>query len=117
MVSLSFFLKSHRRRRSPVFCSSALRMNALSVTPGTSSGFWKDRKMPFFARSLTGSSVKNDRTAGYAVGRIAGDGIAQRRLAGAVGAHQHMGLILSHGQIHTVENFFFLDPHVQVLNL
>ena len=32
-------------------------MNALSVTPGTSSGFWKDRKMPFFARSLTGSSV------------------------------------------------------------
>ena len=62
-------------------------------------------------------AVKNDRTAGYAVGRIAGDGIAQRRLAGAVGAHQHMGLILSHGQIHTVENFFFLDPHVQVLNL
>ena len=57
MVSLSFFLKSHRRRRSPVFCSSALRMNALSVTPGTSSGFWKDRKMPFFARSVTGSSV------------------------------------------------------------
>ena len=88
-------------------------MNALSVTPGTSSGFWKDRKMPFFARSLTGSSV----TAGYAVGRIAGDGIAQRRLASAVGAHQHMGLILSHGQIHTVENFLFLDPHVQVLNL
>ena len=85
-------------------------MNALSVTPGTSSGFWKDRKMPFLA-------VKNDRTAGYAVGRIAGDGIAQRRLAGAVGAHQHMGLILSHGQIHTVENFLFLDPHVQVLNL
>ena len=62
-------------------------------------------------------AVKNDRTAGYAVGRIAGDGIAQRRLAGAVGAHQHMGLILSHGQIHTVENFLFLDPHVQVLNL
>ena len=62
-------------------------------------------------------AVKNDRTAGYAVGRIAGDGIAQRRLAGAVGAHQHMGLILSYGQIHTVENFLFLDPHVQVLNL
>lgn len=57
IVSLSFFLKSHRRRRLPVFCSSALRMNALSVTPGTSSGFWKDRKMPFFARSFTGSSV------------------------------------------------------------
>ena len=94
-------------------------MNALSVTPGTSSGFWKDRKMPFFVDGELRDvlAVKNDRTAGYAVGRIAGDGIAQRRLAGAVGAHQHMGLILSHGQIHTVENFLFLDPHVQVLNL
>ena len=26
-------------------------------TPGTSSGFWKDKKMPAFARSLTGSAV------------------------------------------------------------
>ena len=43
--------------RLPVFCSSALRIKALSVTPGTSSGFWNDRKMPFFARSLTGSRV------------------------------------------------------------
>ena len=57
MVSLRRFLKSQSRRRSPVFCSSALRMKALSVTPGTSSGFWKERKMPRLARSLTGRAV------------------------------------------------------------
>ena len=43
--------------RLPLFCSSAVRIKALSVTPGTSSGFWKDRKTPFFARSLTGIEV------------------------------------------------------------
>ena len=57
MASFSFFLKSHSRRRLPVFCSSAVRIKALRVTPGTSSGFWKDRKMPRLARSLTGRAV------------------------------------------------------------
>ena len=57
MVSLSFFLKSHRRRRLPVFCSRALRIKALSVTPGISGGFWKERKIPFLLRSLTDSPV------------------------------------------------------------
>ena len=62
-------------------------------------------------------AVKNDRTASYAVGRVAGDGVAERRLAGAVRSHENMGLVLTDGQIHAVQDLLFLDPHVQVTDL
>ena len=57
IVSVSFFLKSQSFIRLPVLCSSALRINELNVTPGTSSGFWNDRKIPRFARSSAAESV------------------------------------------------------------
>ena len=122
MVSASFFLKSHRRRRLPVFCSSALRIKALSVTPGTSSGFWKERKMPFLARALTGrfvmSSPSNTMLPSVTlIGGVAGHGIAQRGLAGAVRPHQHMGFIFTNTQIHAVENFLLLHANVKIIDL
>ena len=61
-------------------------------------------------------AVKQDGAGGDAVRRIAGDGIAQRGFAGAVGPHEHMGLVMPHGQVHAVKDFLFLHPDMQVLN-
>ena len=62
-------------------------------------------------------TVEQNRACGDAVGRIAGDGVAERRLAGAVRSHENMGLVLTDGQIHAVQDLLFLDPHVQVTDL
>ena len=77
--------------------------------------------MPFLARSLTGRcdilAVENDFPFGDGIVGVAGDGIAQRGLAGAVGAHEHVGLVPAQRQIDAVQNFgFILGAHMQIFN-
>ena len=49
-------------------------------------------------------SVERDFAAGHRVLGIAHDHVAQRRFAGAVRAHQHVGLSSAHGQVDVVKN-------------
>ena len=46
---IQHFLKVHSLIREPLLCSTALRMKFRRDTPGTSRGFWKDRKIPSLA--------------------------------------------------------------------
>ena len=60
-------------------------------------------------------AAEQDAPGGDGIGRAAGDGAAQRGLAGAVGAHEDVGLVAADGQLHTVEDLLALHPGVQVL--
>ena len=50
------------------------------------------------------SAVQRDRARGHLVFGMTGDGVGQRGLAGAVGAHQRMRLTGFHGQVDAVED-------------
>ena len=50
-------MKDKARTFSPVIVDFAVRMKFSTVMPGIEIGFWKDIKIPAFARSFTASSV------------------------------------------------------------
>ena len=62
-------------------------------------------------------AVEHDAALRHLIGGVAGHGIAQRRLAGAVRPHQHMGFIFTNTQIHAVENFLLLHANVKIIDL
>ena len=89
---------------SPSIAVFAVRRKFATDTPGTSTGYCIARNRPARARSSTVIvehvlAVEGDRAAGDLVLRVAGDRVRQRRLAGAVRAHDRVRLAGPHGQV------------------
>ena len=89
------------------------------ATPGISTGYWNARNTPLAARSSGAISsrffaLEQDFAAGDFVARLAGDDVAQRRLAGAVRPHDGVHFALVHGERKPVENLTLLDTNLQV---
>ena len=59
-------------------------------------------------------AVEQDAADGDGIGGAAGDGAAKGGLAGAVGAHQDVGLPCADGEVHAAEDLLALDAGVQV---
>ena len=91
-------------------------------TPGISSGYWKARNMPGLGPHVgrPGGDVlapEPDRAARHLVGGVAEQGVGQRRLARAVGAHQGVELALAHDQVDARRISVSVDGDVEVLDL
>ena len=81
----------------PLRADSAWRRNCATGTPGISSGYWKARKMPALARTSVGQAVmssplKRMRPGVTSYSGLPSSVLAERRLAGAVRAHQGVDL-------------------------
>ena len=79
-------------------------------------------KMPARARSVGVHrqhvfAVELDRALGHLVLRVAHDRVAERALAGAVGAHQRVRLAAADRQVHAAQDRLAFDGHVQVRDL
>ena len=61
-------------------------------------------------------AVERDRALGHLVVRVAHQGVAQRALARAVGAHQGVDLALADRQVDPLEDLLAVDGDVQVLD-
>ena len=78
--------------------------------------------MPLRARS-SGAHLEDvlavvaDRALGHLVGRVAGDDVGERALAGAVRPHQRVDLALVDRQVDALEDLLVLDRGVQILDL
>ena len=62
-------------------------------------------------------TVEQDFAAGDLIARLAGDDVAERRLAGAVRPHDGVDFALVHGERKPVENFTLLDTDLQIFDL
>ena len=100
--------------------SVALR-KVMVPTPGISSGYWKARNTPEAARSSGLNledvhAVEQDLAVEDLIILLAGDDVGQRRLAGAVGAHDGGDFAVLNGEVETVEDLLVLDGDGQVLD-
>ncbi len=100
---------------------SAVRRNVMVATPGISSGYWKARNKPgggaLVRRHVEDVLAVELHFAGSRrVIGLAGEHISQRRLAGAVRAHDGVHLARIHGEVETLQNFLAVDFDVQVLD-
>ena len=88
---------------------SAVRMKLATLRPGIAVGYWKARNSPRRAR-LSGrqredvAALPGDLAALDDVGRVAHQRVGERRLAGAVGAHDRVDLALADGQVDALED-------------
>ena len=99
-----------------------IRRYLLTETPGIATGYWKAMKRPARERSSGSASVMSsplkvivpsvDLERG-----VAHDRVGERRLAGAVGAHQGVDLALLDVEVEAAEDLLVLDAHVQVADL
>jgi hypothetical protein len=109
MASLTSLTQVRSFGASPRTAAAAVRRKFDIETPGTSTGYCMARKRPARARSSTRHredvlAVEGDRALGDLVLRVAGDRVRQRRLAGAVGAHDGVGLAGPHGEVDALED-------------
>ena len=100
---------SRAERSTPLRALSAWRRKFVTETPGTAWGYWKARNRPALARTSTSQcgdvvAVQVDRPADDPVLGAAQQGLGQRRLAGAVGAHDGVDLSRPDGQVHPGED-------------
>ena len=91
------------------------------ATPGISSGYWKARNRPLAARSSGAIAsdvlaVEQHLALGDLVVGLAGEHMRERRLAGAVRAHDGVHLPLLDGEVETVEDFLAVDLDVQIFD-
>ena len=89
------------------------------ATPGISIGYWKARNRPLRGalRRIEAENVlaiEQHFALGDLVIFLAGEHIAQRRLARAVAAHDGMHLASRNDEVHALEDFAIFDPRVQV---
>ena len=61
-------------------------------------------------------TIEGDGAGGLRVGGVAHDHVAERGLAGAVGAHEHMGLASGNGKVDAVENGLLVHGGGKPLN-
>ena len=111
---------------SPSMAVLAVRRKFETLTPGTSTGYCMARNMPARARSSTviartSSPSSGDRAGGDLVLGVAGQRVGERRLAGAVGAHDRVGLAAADRQVDAAQDrlgaLLGLDADVQVADL
>ncbi len=91
------------------------------ATPGTSTGYWNARNTPLAARSSGAMSenalaVEQNLAFGDFVIVLAGQHIGERRLAGAVRAHDGRDLALLDRQRQAIEDFLVLDLDMQIFD-
>ena len=84
------------------------------LTPGIAVGYWNARNRPALARSSGARRqdalpVQQDIAARHLVVRVAGDGVGQRALAGAVRPHQRMHFALADGQVDALQDRLAFD--------
>jgi len=95
----------------------------VTLTPGIACGYWKARKSPFCARSVSLHlddvlTVEQDLALRDLVGGVAGEGRGERRLAGAVRAHDRVLLARLDREIDARDDLgAVLERGVQVLDL
>ena len=92
------------------------------ATPGISIGYWKARNTPAAARSrrVHGEqvlAVPGDRACRHLVVLLAGEHVSERRLAGAVRAHDGMDLALGQLEVEAFQDLAAIDIDVKVLDL
>ena len=63
------------------------------------------------------SPLNSTRPGGHLVGRVAEQGVGQRRLARSVGPHEGVHLTGADHQVDAVQDPVALDGHVEVLDL
>ena len=93
----------------------------MTVTPGIACGYWNARKRPRCARSSASSSVTSSPSRRIwpsrdLVGGMAHERVGERRLAGAVRAHDRVHLVRVHGEVDALDDLgAVLERDVQVL--
>ena len=122
MVSLRRFLKSQSRRRSPVFCSSALRMKALQRHARHLQRVLEGEEDAAFSALIDRQggdvlAVKYDAAARHGVDRIAGDGVAERGFSRAVRPHENVRLVAPDREVNAVKDLLFPRADVQAIDL
>ena len=113
---------STERSGMPLRTAMAWRRKLSTLTPEISSGCWKPRKMPRAARSSVGSAVTSsprNRIAARvtSVGGVGEEGVGERRLARAVGAHQGVDLALADREAQSAQDLGAVDGDVEVVDL
>ena len=91
------------------------------ATPGISSGYWNARNSPLAARSSGRQrkdilAVEQHLAVGDLVVVLAGEHVGERRLAGAVRAHDGVHGAFLDRQVEAVEDFLAVDLDVQVFD-
>src|SRR3954453_23917731 len=121
---------------SPCTAVTAVRRKLETLTPGTSTGYCIARNRPAGGRrgargrrqvspagALADShrenvlAVERHAARGNRVARVPGDRVRERRLAGAVGAHDRVRLALLHDEVDAAEDLLRVDVDVQVADL
>ena len=100
----------------------AMRRKFATDTPGIETGYWKARNSPALralVRLGLGDvlALERDRALGDLVGGVAEQGVRERRLARAVGAHQRVDLAAVDVQVDASEDLALLGADVQVSDL
>ena len=113
---------STERSAMPLRAAIAWRRKLSTLTPGISSGCWKPRNMPRAARWSVGRSVTSSPSKRIApdVTRYAGSPssvVGERRLAGAVRAHERVDLARADGERDAAQDLVAVDGDVQVVDL
>ena len=109
MASLTSLTQVRSLGASPRMAVAEVRRKLETETPGTSTGYCIARNRPARARSSTviaSTSSPSSVTVPPVIGvlRVARDRVGERGLAGAVGAHDGVGLARLHGQVDAAQD-------------
>ena len=106
----------------PLRAAMAWRRNWVTETPSIDSGYWKARNRPALARTSVGQrrhvlAVEQDAALRHPVRRVPEQRARQRRLPGAVRAHEGVDLADADGEVDPAQDGAVLGRDVEVPDL